>query len=296
MEFLGHKRHSDEQTTTITRVYTPRFHALFVALLSLLLFIRGTEAAGLKAGRQRSALDKFSDREAQLVDPNVPSEPRMHLAQRDALTSTVIVTITRALLPSRALGISSTASAHGSGSATVAPSSSTSSSDPHSSSNSPLPQPFDTSLGNNFTNTACPNFFDSFLNDAAFQRCYPFSLLLQVHWTLLSLPRSPGEDTRRTFSDNKQTSNGFFTASRSLVRITRTLDASCNVDFNACSALMARLAAQLKAESVCGQDFEAANPAVIQALDGFIAYQPLYQAGCLKDDSGQYCMSTHIPC
>jgi len=58
---------------------------------------------------------------------------------------------------------------------------------------------------------------------------------------------------------------------------------------------MARLAAQLKANSVCGQDFEAANPAVIQAFEGFIAYQPLYQAGCLKDDSGQYCTSTSPP-
>jgi len=176
------KYYSDEPTIFPTRPCTPRLYALSVVLLSLLLFIRGTEAAGLKGDRQRSALEKPSEREAQLVDPNAPSESRMRLEQRDVFTSTVIVTTTRALLPSRVLGISSTANAHGSGSATVvaAPSTSSSVTDPDSSSNSPLPQPFDTSLGNNFTNTACPNFFDSFLSDANFQQCYPFSLLLQV--------------------------------------------------------------------------------------------------------------------
>lgn len=43
-----------------------------------------------------------------------------------------------------------------------------------------LPQPFDTSLGNNFTSSACPAYFTKFLADSTFQTCYPFSLLLQV--------------------------------------------------------------------------------------------------------------------
>jgi hypothetical protein len=43
-----------------------------------------------------------------------------------------------------------------------------------------LPQPFDQSLGNNFTSTTCPNFFNTFLADNDFQSCYPFSLLLTV--------------------------------------------------------------------------------------------------------------------
>lgn len=43
-----------------------------------------------------------------------------------------------------------------------------------------LPQPFDTTLGNNFTSTACPAYFTKFLADPVFQACYPFSLLLQV--------------------------------------------------------------------------------------------------------------------
>lgn len=43
-----------------------------------------------------------------------------------------------------------------------------------------LPQPFDTTLGNNFTTTSCPTFIVNFLSDITFQQCYPFSLLLQV--------------------------------------------------------------------------------------------------------------------
>jgi len=45
---------------------------------------------------------------------------------------------------------------------------------------SPLPSPFDTSLGNNFTSSSCPAFFNSFLGNSTFKSCLPFSLLLQV--------------------------------------------------------------------------------------------------------------------
>lgn len=48
-----------------------------------------------------------------------------------------------------------------------------------------LPTPFDSSLGNNFTEASCPAFFQSFLENAAFHNCIPFSLLLQVR------PRCP---------------------------------------------------------------------------------------------------------
>ena len=43
-----------------------------------------------------------------------------------------------------------------------------------------LPQPFDTSIGSNFTSQACPNFLEGFLANATFQNCHPLSLLLQV--------------------------------------------------------------------------------------------------------------------
>ena len=57
--------------------------------------------------------------------------------------------------------------------------------DPDTSFPSGLPQPFDTSLGNNFTTPGCPAFFKTFLGDKDFQTCYPFSLLLQVRPTLI---------------------------------------------------------------------------------------------------------------
>ena len=44
----------------------------------------------------------------------------------------------------------------------------------------PLPSPFDSSLGNNFTSRSCPQFFQNFLSNQSFQECLPFSLLLQV--------------------------------------------------------------------------------------------------------------------
>jgi hypothetical protein len=43
-----------------------------------------------------------------------------------------------------------------------------------------LPRPFDSSIGNNFTQPSCPQFFNSFLSNTTFQECLPFSMLLQV--------------------------------------------------------------------------------------------------------------------
>ena len=48
------------------------------------------------------------------------------------------------------------------------------------SSPSSLPRPFDSNLGNNFTESSCPLFFSGFLNDEQFQNCHPASMLLTV--------------------------------------------------------------------------------------------------------------------
>ncbi|GAB7357430.1 hypothetical protein MBLNU459_g8355t1 [Dothideomycetes sp. NU459] len=89
-----------------------------------------------------------------------------------------------------------------------------------------------------------------------------------------------------------KTSNSFFAAERSPVRLAQTLQASCNVDFAMCSDLMASLAQQIQQSSNCGADLAAQNPQVQQAYDGFVAYQPLYHAGCLKNSqTGSYCFS-----
>lgn len=130
-----------------------------------------------------------------------------------------------------------------------------------------LPQPFDTTLGNNFTSNGCPKFFVSFLSDATFQSCYPFSLLLQ-------------------------TSHGFFEAEKNFYQVTAALEAGCKVNFDTCNSLMQLLASQLKSADTCLSDFNAENQIVMQAYNGLIAYPVMYQAACQKDTAGDYCKLT----
>ncbi|KAK4900280.1 hypothetical protein LTR27_002504 [Elasticomyces elasticus] len=80
-------------------------------------------------------------------------------------------------------------------------------------------------------------------------------------------------------------------AAKSLVSLTQVLEATCAADFSTCSPLMASLARQIQQESNCGADLQMQNPTVLQAYDGLVAFQPLYQAGCLKDADGAYCLA-----
>ena len=140
----------------------------------------------------------------------------------------------------------------------------------NTSGSTPLPSPFDTSLGSNFTSQACPDFFNSFLNNATFKSCVPISLLLQ-------------------------NSNSFFKASRSSLLLSMTLDAACAVSLPKCQPLMSSLASDLISDDNCGQDFRNENPLVAQAHAGLVAYEPLYRATCLKsNDTGNYCLSDAI--
>ncbi|KAF2192774.1 hypothetical protein K469DRAFT_554380 [Zopfia rhizophila CBS 207.26] len=143
------------------------------------------------------------------------------------------------------------------------------STDPNTSpTDSSIPQPFDTALSNNFTNP-CQAFLRQMLTNESFTACHPFSLLLQ-------------------------TSSGFFDASKSFVRITNTLEATCNVNATKCLNVMNELARALKDDSNCAVDYSNDNPQVLQAYNGLIAYQPLYQASCLRDDDGSYCFANAI--
>ncbi|EXJ88606.1 hypothetical protein A1O1_05536 [Capronia coronata CBS 617.96] len=135
----------------------------------------------------------------------------------------------------------------------------------------PLPSPFDTSIGTNFTDTACPQFFSRFLSNSTFQSCIPVSLMLQ-------------------------NSNSFFRAERSTTLLAQTLDSACNAPLAICSPLLANLAAELIDDANCGPDYRQQNPLVAQAYAGLIAYEPIYRATCLRDtdtDSGttNYCFA-----
>ncbi|KAI9812118.1 MAG: hypothetical protein M1826_002948 [Phylliscum demangeonii] len=169
-----------------------------------------------------------------------------------------------------------------------APASSSVSPDPDV--NSPLPKPFDTNLGANFTSNNCPNFFQQFLGTSDFNGCLPLSLLLRV----CAVVRVWVERRRGLTPDAPQSSNSFFQAAKSLVRITQTLDATCNVNFSACSSLMSRIALDLQKDANCGPDLKNQNPVVMQAYSGLIAYQPLYRAGCLKSATGSYCFADAV--
>lgn len=92
----------------------------------------------------------------------------------------------------------------------------------------------------------------------------------------------------------KQTSNDFFMAEKSFVRLTQVLHATCDVNFDTCSSVMALLAQQIQQSSNCGQDLELENPTVLQAYNGLLAYQPLYRAGCLTDGNGNYCFANAV--
>lgn len=128
-----------------------------------------------------------------------------------------------------------------------------------------LPLPFDTSLGSNFTDTACPDYFTKFLADSTFLSCLPVSLLLQ-------------------------NSMSFFQAARSPSLLEQTLDTSCSASLAVCSPLMDKLADNLIAKDNCQADYLSNNPLVMQAYAGLKAYEPLYQATCLKEvSSNKYC-------
>jgi hypothetical protein len=49
------------------------------------------------------------------------------------------------------------------------------------------------------------------------------------------------------------------------------------------------MANQLILDSNCAVDYGNDNPQVLQAYNGLVAYEPLYQASCLRDDEGSYC-------
>ncbi|KAK3494877.1 uncharacterized protein B0T23DRAFT_313379 [Neurospora hispaniola] len=124
---------------------------------------------------------------------------------------------------------------------------------------SSLPKFFDGSLSANFgPNSNCPAFLNSFLNNQTFNQCYPISLLMQG-------------------------SQSFFQAQRSLVSLTRVLDASCSPNANFCTSYLSSLASDLISDANCGAEFRAGHTVVRDAYVALIAYAPVRSATCLKD-------------
>ncbi|MCJ1331093.1 hypothetical protein MMC10_007780 [Thelotrema lepadinum] len=81
-----------------------------------------------------------------------------------------------------------------------------------------------------------------------------------------------------------QNSEEFFQAETDAAELDQVLDASCSVVGANCNSLMQSYATQLKDSANCGDDFNKQEPSVLRAYQGFLAYLPVYQAGCLKLD------------
>ncbi|KAH8707163.1 hypothetical protein GQ44DRAFT_628846 [Phaeosphaeriaceae sp. PMI808] len=131
-----------------------------------------------------------------------------------------------------------------------------------------IPEPFDTGISNNFTST-CATFLGRLRSNDAFRKCRPFSLMLQ-------------------------TSSGFFDASKSYLRITQTLDATCGVNATQCRQTMDGFARELISATACKTDLDNDSPLVIQALNGLVAYPVAYSTSCLRDSEGSYCFANAV--
>ncbi|KAH8674047.1 hypothetical protein BX600DRAFT_224296 [Xylariales sp. PMI_506] len=140
-----------------------------------------------------------------------------------------------------------------------------------SSASSALPSPFDSVLSSNFSGgDNCPTFIESFLADATFKSCYPFSMLVQG-------------------------STSFFQAQKSLVTMTQVLDATCNTNSTFCTTYLDSIATNLTSSANCASDYQKQNSLVVEAYIGLKSYQPLYSAACLKDtDNSEYCYANAI--
>jgi len=96
-------------------------------------------------------------------------------------------------------------------------------------------------------------------------------------------------------STSLQNSNSFFQASKSLVRITQTLDYSCSADSTLCASVLSSFATNITTPSACAEDLSLENPLVQQALLGLKAYKPLYTASCLRNpETSAYCFADAI--
>lgn len=146
----------------------------WAVLLAVLLCSRGVDAGPAVGGR--SMIVETVEAGGLIYDMSQAPAPRDKLAKRQDNVGDVTALPSSRLSSAAAEG---TASPTGSGAIATAT----------GTSDEKLPRPFDSSLGNNFTSQACPDFFDSFLSNQTFQDCLPLSLLLQVRPRTLHVPK-----------------------------------------------------------------------------------------------------------
>lgn len=131
-----------------------------------------------------------------------------------------------------------------------------------------IPSIFETSLGNNFTEPSCPQFFRTFLSNESFIDCYPIS-------SFLCNSQSHINSVRSGFTD-----------------VEDLLDDSCAANETRRTDLMLLLGAQLIQSRTCFADYQLHNTLVTQAFNSFLAYDLVRDTTCLAlpdvDESYKY--------
>lgn len=133
-----------------------------------------------------------------------------------------------------------------------------------------MPTAFDTALGSNFTESSCPDFFNSFLANSDFIACYPLSFYM------------------------KNSKSYFKTVQAGLDSVEAVLNLSCSANTSNCSDLMSSLGDQLIMSSNCLADFSLENPLVTQAYGDFLSYQVVKDATCLTISQAGESLSSNL--
>lgn len=150
--------------------------------------------------------------------------------------------------------------------------------------NFPLPTPFE-AMGNNFTAQSCPDFMQNIKKNEEFKACLPFSAFLEVS-------HDSGLLRLNSNTDRDQTSTSFFQMMKSPYQTTVFLDRSCAANTTVCDDYMTKLAGILILPENCKLDYDEQDPIVHQAYNALLAYKPLYQASCLRNEAGTgYCFT-----
>ncbi|KAI0064371.1 hypothetical protein BV25DRAFT_1783216, partial [Artomyces pyxidatus] len=129
----------------------------------------------------------------------------------------------------------------------------------------PFPQPWDTTLNQNFTSAACQAFVANMTGTAPFRQCRPFSLL-------------------------SQTSSAFLLAQSNTTALNIDVWGTCNTPLSSdqCAANLAWFAGELPKQ--CSEELDDNNETVQQALQGLQMYSLMRQVACLPDQStSAYC-------
>jgi hypothetical protein len=129
----------------------------------------------------------------------------------------------------------------------------------------PFPQPFDTTLANNFTTSSCENFFTNMTQSLPFRQCRPFSFL-------------------------SQTSSVFLQAQSNLTALNTDVWGTCNtpVDADQCASNMGWFSSNILV--ACSQEKSGQNQMVLQALAGLQLYSLMREVACTADPSlSVYC-------